>query len=86
METDEDPLDTAPASPEPIVEWQRNPRQARILVAAGAMAVGAFTMGALAIGALAIGAVAIGRLTIGKVRLGVVEIDRLVVRETGELD
>jgi len=89
QETDEDPLDTAPASPEPIVEWQPNPREVRRAMAVGALAVGAFALGAvafgaLAIGSLAIGAAAIGRLRVGKVRLGVVEIDRLIVREPGE--
>ncbi len=89
QDTEDDPLDTAPASPDPIVEWQRNPREVRRaiavgLMAGGAFALGAFAIGALAIGSLAIGAAAIGRLRIGKVRLGLVEIDRLIVREQGE--
>jgi hypothetical protein len=83
-ESDEDPLDTAPASPEPIVEWQRNTRAGRSQIALGLGAAGAFAFGALAIGAVTIGAVAIGRLRIGKVRLGVLVIDRLIVRAQGE--
>ena len=65
QDTEDDPLDTAPASPDPIVEWQRNPREVRRAIAVGLMAggvrLGAFAIGALAIGSLAIGAAAIGR-------------------------
>jgi len=96
MTTDleEDPLDTAPASPEPIVEWQpthgglrgrladglARRGAARLAVTVGAVALGAVAIGTLAIGSLAIGAIAIGRLKIGRVRLGEVEIDWLIVK------
>jgi len=89
-EPDLDPLDTAPASPDPIVRWQPAHRAVGGRVSLGAatagasafaIAAGMVAVGALAIGAVAIGALAIGRLNIGKVRLRDVEIDRLTVRE-----
>jgi hypothetical protein len=81
-----DPFAEAPASPEPIVEWQPNRRRLAVgparssgAVAVGALALGVFAIGALAIGALAIGALAIGRLVVGRARVRTLRIDRLII-------
>jgi len=85
-EPDVDPLAEAPASPEPIVEWQPNrrrvamgPARSRSAVAAGALAFGALALGAFAIGALAIGTLAIGRLAVGRASVRTLRIDRLII-------
>jgi hypothetical protein len=89
IETEDDPLDQAPASPDPIVDWQPTHQRlaGRLTIgSAGALvAFGALAFGALAIGAVAIGALAIGRLAIGRVRLRDVEIDNLVVKKVSGL-
>jgi hypothetical protein len=81
-----DPLAEAPASPDPIVEWQPNRRRVAMgpprssgAVAAGALALGAVALGAFAIGAMAIGTLAIGRLAVGKARVRTLRIDRLII-------
>ena len=83
----EDPFAEAPASPDPIVEWQPNRRRLgeRLTGAVsparrgGAMAIGAFALGAFAVGALAIGTLAIGRLAVGRARVKTLRIDRLII-------
>ena len=87
---DQDPFAEAPASPDPIVEWQPNRRRLgdRLTGAAsparraGAMAIGALALGAFAIGALAIGTLAIGRLAVGRARVKTLHIDQLIIGRT----
>jgi hypothetical protein len=83
----DDPFAEAPASPDPIVEWQPNRRRLgdRLTGAVGsarrgrAMAIGAFALGAFAVGAVAIGTLAIGRLAVGRARVRTLRIDRLII-------
>jgi hypothetical protein len=85
--SEDDPFAEAPASPDPIVEWQPNRRRLGDRLAGavgparpgGAMAVGALALGAFAIGALAIGTLAIGRLAVGRARVRTLHIDRLII-------
>ncbi len=83
---DEDPFAQAPASPDPIVEWQPNRRSLGDRLAGGGparrgggVAVGALALGAFAIGALAIGTLVIGRLAVGRARVKTLHIDRLII-------
>jgi hypothetical protein len=78
---DADPFAEAPASPDPIVEWQPNRRRLAMGPArsSGAVAVGALALGAVAIGALAIGTLVIGRLAVGGARVRTLRIDRLII-------
>lgn len=76
-----DPFAEAPASPDPIVEWQ--PTRRRLPVGAarsnGAVALGAIALGVFAIGALAVGTLAIGQLAVGRARVRTLRVDRLVI-------
>jgi hypothetical protein len=80
-EPEDDPFAEAPASPEPIVEWQPNRRRLAVGPArsSGALAVGALALAVFATGALVIGTLAIGRLAVGRARVRTLHIDRLIV-------